>query len=102
MFPIVVDSIVVVVISVGGYGWKKIPTTTKKKLSEDSRYSGISQWQTVISHEGRVSVVLRGYNLINEIPASILWVRVMLGSINELSGGSLSATIIYWQGAPGS
>ena len=74
----------------------------KKKMSEDSRCSGISQWQTVISHEGRVSVVLRGYNLINEIPASILWVRVMLGSINELSGGSSSATIIYWQGAPGS
>ena len=96
-----VDSIVVVVISVGGYGWKKIQKK-KKKLSEDSRCSGISQWQTVISHEGRVSVVLRGYNLINEIPASILWVRVMLGSINELSGGSLSATIIYWQGAPGS
>ena len=94
MFPIVVDSIVVVVISVGRYGWKKYKK--KKKLSADSRCSGISQWQTVISHEGRISVVLRGYNLINEIPASILWVRVMLVSINELSGGSSSTTIIYW------
>ena len=69
MFPIVVDSMVVVVISVGGCGWKKYK---KNKLSEDSRYSSISQWQMVISHEGRVSVVLRGYNLINEIPASIV------------------------------
>ena len=96
MFPILVDSIVVVVISVGGYGWNKYKKKQKKKLSEDSRCSGISQWQTVIIHEGRVSVVLRWYNLINEIPASILWVRVMLGSINELRGGSSSATIIYW------
>ena len=66
MFPIVVDSMAVVVKSVGGCGWKKY-----KRLSEDSRYSSISQWQMVISHEGRVAVVLRGYNLINEIPASI-------------------------------
>ena len=64
MIPIVVDSMAVVVISVGGCGWEKY-----KKLSEDSRFSSISQW---LSHEGRVSVVLRGYNLINKLPASIV------------------------------
>ena len=64
MFPIVVDSLAVVVISVGGCGWKK--------LSEVSWFPSISQWQMVISHEGRVSVVLRRYNLINESPASIV------------------------------
>ena len=67
MIPIVVDSMAVVVISVGGRGWEKY-----KKLSEDSQFSSISQWQMVISHEGRVSVVSRGYNLINELPASIV------------------------------
>ena len=67
MFPIVVDSLAVVVMSVGGCGWKK-----HKKLSVVSRFPSISQWQMVISHEGRVSVVLRRYNLINEIPASIV------------------------------
>ena len=51
VFPIVVDSLAVVVISVGGCGWKK-----HKKLSE---VTSMSQWQMVISHEGRVLVFLR-------------------------------------------
>ena len=54
MFPIVVDSLAVVVISIGGCGWKK------QKLSEVSRFPSISQCQMVISHEGRVSVVCMG------------------------------------------
>ena len=60
VFPLVVDSLAVVVIGDGG--WEK----------NYSWFPSISQWQMVINHEGRVSVVLRMYNLINKIPASIV------------------------------
>ena len=68
-----------------------------QKLSE---VTSISQWQMVINHDGRDSVVLCVYNLNNKIPASIVRVScglgVILGSVNELSRGSLSRTRIYW------
>ena len=52
MFTIMVDSLAVVVMSVGGCGWKKY-----KKMSEVSQFSSISQRQMVISHEGGFALV---------------------------------------------